>query len=487
MSDILFTHSYFLHHDAKEFRAMMPYPPLATLYAAAHIRRKGYTVALFDSMLAQDEFALEPLLRLHRPKVLVIYDDDFNYLSKMCLTRMREAAHTMTKMAKRAGSIVVVHGSDATDHPAEYLYAGADAVISGEGEQSLGEYLDKTFIGNEDQSRIPGLTYLLDGNVVRTSPRLAAKSLDALPHPARDLVDMEAYRTVWTRRHGYFSMNLVTTRGCPYHCNWCAKPVYGQSYGSRSPAAVAEELREAVATYAPDHIWFCDDIFGLKPGWIQEFADEIERLNTIVPFKCQARADLLVRGDTVAQLRRAGCVNVWVGAESGSQKILDAMEKGTTVSQIHEASRLLKQSGIRVGFFLQFGYPGETGDDIDLTLRMLRDCMPDDIGISISYPLPGTRFYENVQHDLGLKHNWTDSEDLALMFKGTFVPDYYRTLHKVTHKLLRTWQGAAVLSQFARNPRSLSTRGLRSLMAAGFHSLTLPPVMAKLRTLERAA
>ena len=146
-------------------------------------------------------------------------------------------------------------------------------------------------------------------------------------------------------------MNMVTTRGCPYHCNWCAKPIWGQRYNTRSPENVAAELKWLKDTYHPDHIWFVDDILGLKPGWMERFADAVERQDARLPFKCLSRVDLLVRGDTVDALRRAGCQIVWVGAESGSQKVLDAMEKGTTVEQIYDASRRLHAAGDQSGLF----------------------------------------------------------------------------------------------------------------------------------------
>jgi radical SAM superfamily enzyme YgiQ (UPF0313 family) len=395
---------------------------------------------------------------------------------------MREAAFTMTGLARREGCAVLVHGSDATDHAAEYLRHGAEAVVVGEGEQCVGEYLDWRLRGISDRDAIEGLAYDRGGEVFSTPARRPLKTLDELPLPARDLIDLRAYRRAWKRQHGYFSLNVVTTRGCPFHCNWCAKPLYGQVYNSRSPVSVARELRLLKDACPPDHVWFCDDIFGLKPGWIREFADEAERLDAVIPFKCQARVDLLLKEDTIAQLRRAGCATVWVGAESGSQKILDAMEKGTTVGQIHEASRRLRQAGIRVGFFLQYGYPGETREDIDLTLQMVHDCKPDAIGISVSYPLPGTTFFENVRRDLGEKHNWVDSQDLALMFRGTFVPDFYRILHKVTHKRLRIWQAAEVLRR--SEPRFIQPRELRILAAGCYHRLTLPPLEARLSALE---
>jgi radical SAM superfamily enzyme YgiQ (UPF0313 family) len=239
------------------------------------------------------------------------------------------------------------------------------------------------------------------------------------------------------------------------------------------------------AELRPDHIWFCDDIFGLKPGWIEHFSQEVTRHNTVIPFKCLARVDLLLKEDTIKNLAKAGCTTVWVGAESGSQKILDAMEKGTTVGQIYKATRKLKEAGIRVGFFLQYGYPGETEDDINLTLRMVKECMPEEIGVSVSYPLPGTRFYDRVRQELGEKHNWFDSQDLEVMFHGTYVPDYYRVLHRVTHKKLRVWQGVDVLKQVASRPLDANRRHARRIAAGAFHFLTLPYFESRLQLLAK--
>lgn len=483
MADILLTHSYFLRLDPKEYRAMMPFPPLGTLYAAAVLRQRGYSVALFDSMLAERANDIASALRTFHPRVVAIYDDDFNYLSKMCLARMRGAAFELIDLARSHGCHVVVHGSDATDHADAYLRRGADEVILGEGEQTLGDVVDWQFRGRGDRMAIPGLVFLEHDELKFTPRREPLDNLDLLPFPARDLVDMGAYQRRWKKRHGYHSLNVVTTRGCPFHCNWCAKPIYGQGYHVRSPQNVYEELQSLQRQFRPDHVWFCDDIFGLKPGWIQEFADRVRRGGAVMPFKCQARVDLLLKGDSIEQLARAGCAAVWVGAESGSQKILDAMEKGTTVAQIVDATRRLKHAGVKVGFFLQFGYPGETQADIAMTLEMVRQCRPDDIGVSVSYPLPGTRFYETVRQQLGEKRNWTDSEDLAMMFRGTFPPDFYRVLHTLAHKRLRIWQAGDIAAAMVRDRRLAPRAALRRLLAGGYHSLTLPFVERRLQGL----
>ncbi|MBL8157550.1 MAG: radical SAM protein, partial [Anaerolineae bacterium] len=233
---------------------------------------------------------------------------------------------------------------------------------------------------DDELYRISGLAYMREGQVTKTPPRPVIRDLNALPFPAWDLVEREKYRRIWIERHGYYSMNLVTTRGCPFHCNWCAKPIWGQKYNVRSAANVVAEMAWLKETFNPDHIWFMDDIMGIQDKWIEEFADLLDAQGLHIPFKSLNRVDLLLRGNTIPALARAGAKIVWVGAESGSQKILDSMDKGTRVEQIYEATRQLHAHGVKVAFFLQFGYPGETREDIELTLKMVRDLMPDDIG-----------------------------------------------------------------------------------------------------------
>ncbi len=485
MADILLTHSYVLRHDPKEFKAMMPYPPLGTLYAAAHLRAHGYATALFDNMLAADESEIVHSIDQHKPSIVIIYDDDFNYLTKMCLSRMRQAAFTMSRLAKERGCTVIVHGSDPADHIEDYLKHGADYVVFGEGEITLGELVDHLRgVRGDRLADIAGVAYQRDGRVFRNFPRPVLQDLDRLEFPRRDLVDMDRYRSIWNARHGYFSTNIVTTRGCPFHCNWCAKPIYGQVYHSRSPDHVVDEMLYLKKDFRPDHLWFCDDIFGLKPGWVPAFAESVVRKQAAIPFKCLSRADLLLNENAVDHLARAGCKSVWIGAESGSQRILDAMEKGTTVEQIYASTALLHRRGIRVGFFLQYGYPGETRADIERTFKMLRDCKPEDIGVSVSYPLPGTKFYDAVKSELGSKRNWVDSEDLDIMYHGSYSTDFYRTLHRVTHKKFRFWQGVELFKATCTHPSSVSATTLRRMAASAYHAVTLPRLIVKLDRLS---
>jgi anaerobic magnesium-protoporphyrin IX monomethyl ester cyclase len=462
MSRVLITHSYFYRLDPKQWKSRQPYPPLGTLQAAAVIREAGFEISLFDSNLRSSPKEIIPLLEQMAPKYLVIYDDGFNYLTKMCLTNMRDAAFQLAMEGKQTGCQVILCSSDSTDHYEKYLSHGVDYVVRGEGEETLKELLLK-LERNETVEDVGGLAFKKNGQTITNLSRPVLRNLDALPVPAWDLADMDEYRSVWKKYHGYFSLNMATTRGCPYKCNWCAKPIYGNRYNSRSPEHVVNEIEYVLNRFKPDHFWMCDDIFGLKPGWVQEFQQLVNKKNLRFRYKIQSRVDLLLQENTIEALKQSGVETVWVGAESGSQKILDAMDKGTRVDQIRTATRLLKQHNIKVGFFLQFGYLGETWEDIDATLNMVLDLMPDEIGISVSYPLPGTKFYEIVKHTLDEKQNWSDSDDLALMFKNTYSPAYYKILHRYVHNRYRIQRGINQLKKsFSWSKRSL--RNVASMM-----------------------
>jgi len=468
MKKVLFTHSYFYKFDPKQWRFKQPYPPLGTLFAAALMRESGYEVALHDNNLRDGPEELRHILESEKPDYLVIYDDGFNYLTKMCLTNMRQAAFRMAQLGKEAGCKVIVSSSDATDHYKRYLDNGADYVLLGEAEITLKELLNR-LDKKEDIGSVPGLACRPNGEIKLTAKRSVLRELDKLPLPAWDLVDIEAYRRIWKKHHGYFSLNIATTRGCPFKCNWCAKPIYGNRYNSRSPENVADEIALLQENYQPDHFWICDDIFGLKPGWVQQLRDVVKRRGLDFRYKIQSRVDLLLQEDTIDALAESGLETVWVGAESGSQKILDAMDKGTKVEQIYEATRLLKRKGVRVAFFLQFGYLGETKADIDQTIRMLLELMPEEVGISVSYPLPGTKFYEKVKHHLQGKTNWTDSDDLDMMYQSTFNSAYYRRLHRYVHKVYRIKRGWLKWKEILRNPVDISYQKARSALATFYY------------------
>lgn len=441
MKRILFTHSYFLHFDPKQEKLGQPYPPLGTLYAAAVMRAKGYSVQVNDVMFAREAIHIKQILEKEKPDYFVIYDDGFNYLTKMCLTNMREAAFEMSTIASEIGIPVIISSSDSTDHFDKYISKGVDYVLLGEAEETLAELIDRLDNKLTIDGSLLGVVYKeTDGSIKKNARRQVLQELDSLPMPAWDLLDIGPYKKTWIDRNGYFMINMGTTRGCPYKCNWCAKPIYGNRYNSRSPQNVVDEIVWLQKNFGVENIWFSDDIFGLKPHWVNEFANLLEKNQIKISYKIQSRADLLLQENYVADLARSGCTSVWMGAESGSQRILDAMDKGITVVDIKRSTLLLKKYKIKPSFFIQFGYLGEEMNDIEQTIQLINAMLPEDIGVSVSYPLPGTKFYNKVKEDLLVKSNWTDSDDLDLMFKNTYDPEFYKVLHRYVHKNYRKYQ-----------------------------------------------
>jgi len=437
MLSILVCHSYFLRFDPKQAERRKPYPPLATLQCAALLRRAGYQVSLFDAMLADDLGEYERALGSAHPQAVLLYEDNFNFLSKMCLAKMRSAACQMIAAARRAGARVIAAGSDVSDAPEPYLRAGADIALRGEGLPALLEVLRRLDLAPGAASRalaegVAGTATLTGAGVATINGAKLLPEIELTERAAWDLVDMDRYRDAWLAAHGYFSLNLAASRGCSFRCAWCSKPIWGNHYLQRSPAAVGHEIGYLKRTFRPDHVWFADDIFGFRVDWVREFAAVVGGTASTVPFTIQTRADLLSER-MVQALREAACVEAWLGAESGSQRILDAMNKGTTVQDILTARSRLKAAGIRVGFFIQLGYLGEQLVDILATRELLAAARPDDVGVSVSYPLPGTRFHELVKAQLGPKTHWQDSDDLAMMFQGTYTSEFYRAVRNLFH------------------------------------------------------
>jgi anaerobic magnesium-protoporphyrin IX monomethyl ester cyclase len=470
MLSILVCHSYFSRLDQKQIERAKPYPPLATLQVVSVLREAGHRVWFFDAMLADGIAEYDDLLRLEAPQLVLFYEDNFNFLSKMCLATMRRAACDMISSARCAGARVIAAGPDVSDAPGAYLHAGADLTLIGEGLPALLELLPRLDadlkIRTDDLVRgLAGVASLSGGTVVaahgsRVSAANGSKvaaangskiaaangskmaaangSLGSAPAgsaglAAWDLVDMDRYRAVWMKAHGYFSLNMAASRGCPFRCAWCAKPIWGNQYLQRSPLEVAAEMAHIKRSFKPDHIWFADDIFGFRVDWVKEFAAATRAADAQIPFSIQTRADLI--SDRMAEaLREAGCNEAWIGAESGSQRVLDAMNKGTTVPEIRIARERLRSVGIRVGFFIQLGYIDEQIEDIIATRDLLTEAQPDEIGVSVSYPLPGTKFYDLVKAQLRAKTHWQESNDLDMMFHGTYTSDFYRAIRDLLHR-----------------------------------------------------
>jgi anaerobic magnesium-protoporphyrin IX monomethyl ester cyclase len=438
MLSVLVCHSYFLRFDSKQVERAKPYPPLATLQVAGMLRQAGHQVDLFDAMLATGIEEYDRKLAELKPQVVLFYEDTFNFLSKMCLGKMREAACRMIGTAHRAGARVIACGPDVSDAPEPYLRAGADVALAGEGLATLMDLIPKLDSNTQGATGelIEGLsgtlTLVNDAVVKINGARVLSNHAQIGESAAWDLLDIERYRSAWIKAHGYFSLNMAASRGCSFRCNWCAKPIWGNQYLQRSAAEVAAEMTHLKLTHAPDHVWFADDIFGFRVDWVAQFASAIQASGGSIPFTIQTRADLISERMAKA-LEEAGCKEAWIGAESGSQRVLDAMNKGTTVAEILTARARLAAVGIRVGFFIQLGYLGEELMDVLATRKLIDNARPDDVGVSVSYPLPGTRFHELVKGQLRGKTHWQESDDLEMMFQGTYNSEFYRAVRNLLH------------------------------------------------------
>ena len=455
MTDVLLTHSYHLYYDRKQTRKMQPYPPLGTLYAAAVLRSAGLSVSFFDTMLNDPESGFESALEQHRPRIVVVYEDSFNFLTKMCLTRMREVAYDILEVSQKAGAVVFVNGSDASDHAVDYLHKGFRCVLMGEAEATLLEVVQQLLRGNCHALRqIPGLAFLDDGaeEVIRTARRSPMRDLDSLPFPARDLIEADQYRSAWKTAHGYFSLNIVASRGCPYRCNWCAKPIYGDSFAVRSVNFVAEEMRRLKYEFGAEHLWFADDIFGLRAKWVNELAEQVEKLDAALPFKMQSRVDLMTGQRTrFAPGRLRGGLD---GRRIGFAEDFRRDGQGNQSRAVRDCPRepaTRRNSGL---LFPAVRIPRRDLARHSEDGRAGSHTQPDDIGVSVSYPLPGTKFFERVKMQIGEKSNWSDSEDLSMMFQGAYTDEFYHALHDALHAQVDSWSSRSSETAQERNAAS---------------------------------
>ncbi len=417
MADILLTHGYFLWEDEKEQQIMRPYPPLGLLYVAAYLKRAGFEVELFDSTLGSRE-ELFARLAGGRSGVLGVYT---NLIT-------RRAALDIAATAKAHGWTVVLGGPESANYPAEYLARGADVVVVGEGEETLAELLPALAQrGPHDLSGIAGIWFRDQaGRAIATPPRPQIANLDGLPWPDRAMVDIPQYVDIWRRHHGMGSVNLITARGCPYRCRWCSHAVFGFTHRRRSHLDCADELEYIRDSYHPDQVWYADDVFTIHHRWLFEYAAELRRRGLRMPFETISRADRLMKEDVLATLAEMGCHRLWIGSESGSQRILDAMERGVKVEQVQWATQAARRHGIQVGMFLMWGYEGETLTDIEATIEHVKKSNPDVFLTTVAYPIKNTPYFDAVADRVRLGKSWEDASDRDYVVAGRSSRAYYR-------------------------------------------------------------
>ena len=417
--DILLTHGYFLYEDPKELQIMKPYPPLGILYICSHLRQKGLRAEVFDSTFSSRSELFE-LLRKGPPSVLGIYAN--------LMTRPNVVE--ILGVAKDAGWKTVVGGPEPGAYVEEYLAAGADVVVIGEGEITLEELIPALRDGTS-LHQVDGIAFAgAEGTAVRTKPRQQIKDIDAQPWPAREAIDSGKYVEVWRKHHGMGSVSIITARGCPYHCRWCSHEVFGKTHRRRKPASVADELEWLIGRYQPEMGWMADDVFTIHHGWLFEYAGELKRRGIKLPFECISRADRL-SPKVVDALAEMGCFRVWIGSESGSQRILDAMERGVTVEQVQQAVALCRSAGIQSGMFLMWGYEGEDLSDIEATVDHVKKTDPDIFFTTVAYPIMGTPYFSDVAGRVEGQKAWRESSDRDFRIRNRHSRQFYRYADKL--------------------------------------------------------
>jgi len=415
MIDILLGHAYFLKYDIIERRVMKPYPPLGILYLSAYLKRAGFAVEVFDATF-RDFSDFEDAVRRVRPGIVGLYANIIT----------RENVLRLAKIAKANGvEFILAGGPDASEWCERYFENGVDIIGTNEGELTLEELiplLQKKEMTNLEEVR--GIIFQKNGRVHRTPPRPAITDLDSLPWPDRDVLHLDEYFSAWKSHHGESSVSLITARGCPFHCAWCSSEVFGHTHRQRSARDVVDEMLMLKERYSPDIMWISDDVLTINKKWTQDFIREVKARNAQHPYECLSRVDLVDR-QILKGLSETGCFRIWYGAESGSQKVLDSMRKGTTVEQVREAARITQELGMQAGFFILLGYPDETTADIRATIDFLKETRPDVVGTSVAFPIKGTEFYERVANRVIPNENWSSRNQNKLLFKGKYPRLYY--------------------------------------------------------------
>jgi anaerobic magnesium-protoporphyrin IX monomethyl ester cyclase len=447
--DLLLTHGYFMQEDPKELQIMKPYPPLGLLYLASYLRTKDFAVEIFDSTFATRQELFDRLLT-GPPGVLGVYSN----------LGTRPTVIEILKAAKEAEWQTVAGGPEPAAYVEEYLGAGADVIVIGEGEVTMAELLPvlqdirqkKTSLAA--LSAVNGIAYRDEqGLIHKTRPRTLLPRLDDLPWPARDAIHLERYLGAWREHHGTTSLSLLTSRGCPYHCRWCShEEVFGKTHRRRTPAGVADELEWLCGHYHPDAVWYADDVFTIDYGWIDEYAAEIKRRNLRVPFECISRANRL-NEYVIGRIAELGCFRLWIGSESGSQKVLDAMQRGITLEQVGKAVDLAKAAGIETGMFLMWGYHGEDDADVEATIEHVKRTDPDLFLTTVVYPIKGTPYFDEVASRLVSTKPWEAGSTRDYLVRGRHSRRFFQHASDVLrsevelHRLVRDDRRA---SDFAR-------------------------------------
>ncbi|HYP20740.1 MAG TPA: radical SAM protein [Chloroflexia bacterium] len=413
--DILLTHGYFLYEDPHELKVMKPYPTLGLLYISSHLKSKGFAVELFDTTFSTLD-AWKAYVTQNRPPIVGIYT---NLMTKLNVL-------PMIRHCKAMGAHVVVGGPEPPHYADQFLDAGADVVAVGEGELTLEALIPALTAGGPHRLHdVEGVVFRDEaGQTVRTPARPQIKNLDQQPFPDRDAIDMQRYLGTWKEHHGRSSVSLITARGCPYTCRWCSHTVFGNTHRRRSPENVVSELELIIERYRPDQLWYADDVLTIHRSWTLKFAALLKQRGIKLPFECISRADRL-DAEVIAALSEMGCSRLWIGSESGSQRVLDAMDRKTRVEDVQRKTHMLREAGVETGMFIMMGYEGEQIEDLEATVDHLKKSDPDLFLTTVAYPIKGTPYYNEVESRVLESMPWHERTDRDLTVAGRRSKRFY--------------------------------------------------------------
>ncbi len=417
--DILLTHGYFLHEDAKEQAIMKPYPPLGILYISSYLKKNQVECAVYDTTFSTKSHLYAFLLQV-KPRLIGMYTNLMTKINVLQIIRF------IKENEELKNCVIVLGGPEITNNVDNFLASGADILVIGEGEETMLE-LSLAYKNSSSPclENISGIAYQdKDGTTIQTTEREKRKDLDELPWPDREAIDLQLYLDAWKSRHGKNAISISTMRGCPYTCKWCSRAVYGLSYRRRSPEQVADEVLFLRDRYQPDTLWFVDDVFTISHKWLRAFSKALQERQCQIPYECISRSDRM-NEEVIQLLKESGCYRVWIGAESGSQRVIDAMDRRVDVKQVQDMILMTRRNGIEAGTFIMLGYPGETEEDIEDTIRHLKISQPDFYTITLAYPIKGTEMYQEVEHDLHPSPDWKSSTDRELEYPRTYSKRYY--------------------------------------------------------------
>jgi len=355
-------------------------PSLGLMYLSASLRREGISVRHIDHTFLERHEVLAEVERL-QPSVIGIY----------CMITMQDEAFSLAEDL-RGKALLVVGGPYPSGEQEPFLDA-FDLVAVGEGEETIVDIVRHLDAG--DFENVGGLVFKRDGEVIRTAPRVATRDTTNLPQPYRGDLPNQRYIEYWRKHWKDATTPLMASRGCPFRCEFCHKPVFGDLFRGRPIESVVEEMRE-IAELGYDHVWMSDDLFTLSYKRTMELCQAIEDAQLPLTWECLSRVTH-VDYELFAQMKRAGCKRIFFGIESGDEGVLKQMSKGITPAQSRAAVDACVKAGIKAAGFFMVGYLGETNDSLVRSVNFSSELPLDYVSYTIAYPLPGTKFYGKVK------------------------------------------------------------------------------------------